>query len=337
MITHATIRTVLATVLLIAGSALAQDRLEITWGPKSETLTLDIGDKTGTFPQEMLEGSFPAPGAKAEFTSTSQWPVFAYRSRWSSDLKDWSEEDRKIALDIILMRCVDIANYPTAYPDKVISAQMIQAPKLGADHALTTLADKLRGQSLTYEMLTSGGGWPAPNAHITTTLKVGTSADGTTIFYADDSSEIDESLDRRAVVFAVHDTGTVVHFELRGEYVGKSRALGQGTVLSRMEQTAKYLGGRMEDYLDTPPTEADLKKYHSLNGERSAANEQGVSEPGASNFLTADPEATSLKDLKAMEAAAKEKRWLIPVCAGGITGFVLTMILIRRRRRHRAA
>jgi len=124
-----------------------------------------------------------------------------------------------------------------------------------------------------------------------------------------------------------------MHFELRGEYVGKSRALGQGTVLSRMEQTAKYLGGRMETYLATPPTEEDLKKYHSLNGERSAANEQGVTEEGSSNFLTADPEATSLKDLKAELKKDAEKPWVVPVCAGGATGFILATILIHRRKR----
>jgi hypothetical protein len=334
MTTKTTIRTVLAVLLLTTTAALAQDNLKITWGPNAETVSYDLGDTTTTFPQDIVTGSFPAPGEPVEFTYTSKWPVFSYRNRWSSDLTGWSDEDRAAAIDIILMRCVDVADYPTVYPDKVISTQILEAPQIGADHELLTVASKLRGKEIKYEMLTSGGGWPAPDTHIETTFKIGASADGKTIFYTDDSTEIDESITRRAVVFAAHDTGTVVYFELRGEYVGKDRLVGQGTVMSRLKETATYLGGRMEDYLDNPPTEADLAKYNSLNGERSAANEQGISDETSSNFLTADPTSPSLKDLKADMKKDAEKPWVLPVVAGGVTGFIIVTVMIRRRRKH---
>jgi hypothetical protein len=334
--------SLIAILVLTCSLTFAQTDTTVVWNSNATEMSVVIDGETVSFPQLMFRDDFPEPDTGPDATIDKTWPVFTYHLRWSASTLDWPEESRDNALDYILMRACNINAYARLYHETVISARITYPPQFVAeamDVNAVSLTGILRGQTIEYEMLTSGG-FGAPDALIETALAIGASRNGKTIFYSDESQMIDENLDKRTVIFAAHDAGDRINFELWGEYVAKDRALFRGEAMNRLERANVYLANEMVRYLDDAPTAEEIEKYNATiaAGSRTIPDGDdldgdGVSDadtPPAVTWLSVDDDAGPLKPTP---APGQDPRWLLITIATAVAlvGLVTLRAVIKRR------
>ena len=235
---------------LASRPAAQPDDFNVVWGPGGQTLALDFLGRTLRYPPDAASGTFPGPADPQQFQIQKQWPLVTLWSRWSVDKTAWPAEHRARVLDLLLMRICDTSGYPRAYP-KIVRKTTYREPPAFLNKDWTPLVEefgrRMSGRQVSYT-IDCIGGFAAANYQIVTTTTVGRSADGKTIYYHDKPEMITANLTTRQVVFAAHDAGDRICFDVKAIYVASPGALFKGIVLGRIAGSSKYLIERMCQY-----------------------------------------------------------------------------------------
>jgi hypothetical protein len=252
-------------VALIAGPVSAKEKpkdLEVQWGKDYETLSFNyLGEKT-EYPKDLVKAKFPAIGKKLEIKFEEKWPVVAMRARWSISAKDWPNEYRPEAIDLILMYACSASLYEYIYPKYIKSSKVTMPPEFKKDAAdrQYRLAEVMRGKELGYEV-TAKGGFGAADYKIKTKIRIGLSKDGKSVFYFDEPSYISDYLESREFLFGGHDAGDTMHFEIVMMSICKTPQMFKGEITRRTKETGQYFVERLYEDLSDAPTKGEIEKY----------------------------------------------------------------------------
>lgn len=254
----------LALALLPAWvSAQGQSGLNLKWGPDYRTVAFTFQGKPCDYPARVEQGDFPEPGAAPVITIEQAWPVVTMRARWTLSTEALPEKYRPDVLDLILLFGCDVELYEQTYPEAIVSSRLISLPKRSGDAPPPTLhglAERLRGQTLDYEV-EAAAGTGASNYTITTGIRFGVSKDGKTVFYYDKPGHISEHLQTREYVFAAHNKGNRVQFELLSYCVCTPRLLLKDAAMGRVADYSCYLVKQMQATMARPRTAEEIEQY----------------------------------------------------------------------------
>ncbi|MHC4562766.1 MAG: hypothetical protein ACYS8X_08360 [Planctomycetota bacterium] len=314
----------LLTVAVACQSAAGQDvqDLNVQWAEGHRALQFVFRGNALEYPHGVTTGEFPAADQPPEVDIESGWPLTTYHARWTVSTKDWPAEHRANALDLILLRACDADVFDEIYPEAVSSSHVTSRPELVKGlppSGACRLAEAMRGGQVGYELVAPGG-FGAKDAVITTTITVGFSEDGKTLMYYDDPVSITENLLDRGILFAAHDAGDHIRFEIRGHYISAPRRLFRDEALSRTKKTMAYLIQQMYEYFSAAPTDDEIASYLKLV----AAGEW--EEPSSA---TSPPKDTP--EGEARIASSFPRRHVIALLLA-VTAVVVVLLVIRLKR-----
>ena len=226
--------------------------LIIKWGTDFQSISFHLEDKSDSYPDAMLKDPFLSRKGFLDIKVLEGWPVYGIRARWTMPTADFSKKYREHALDLVLMRACDANIYTRLYA-KVIKASKVTLPlqfRLEAkDPVPNSLIEIMRGKKVGYE-ITAEGGVGAKDYTISTEIHVGVSKDGKTVFYYDKPKRISEHLSRREILFAAHDAGDHIRFEVIAYCECAPRRLFRDEMMKRVNDDSRYLIEQMKNDLD---------------------------------------------------------------------------------------
>lgn len=235
---------------------------EVAWGADFQTLCFKGGSGQICYPEEMFRGEFPPPGSPPEYHFASEWPYVSMLARWSVSTKGWPEKYRPDAIDLAMMYACDAQIYAYIFPDSILASGFTRPPGFlkEAENSRYDLAGALRGKEAEYEV-TARGGFGAADYTIRTTMRIGVSADGKTVFYHDRSSRISAHLKERDFLYAGRDAGDRLVFEARMQCECAPAIFFKGETMRRVEANGCYFVKRLHEDLGKTPTREQIENY----------------------------------------------------------------------------
>ncbi len=236
---------------------------KVYWGPHYYSLRYNAYGLEFEYPEWMINKPFGPPGQAPEIVFKKDWPIVTMRARWVVSTEKWPEKYRDNALNLIVMRAADATLYEHLYPETVRQSRFTTPPQfreLAEGVGPAPLIDRLRGNSVQYEVLCKGG-FGAKDFTIQARIKAGASEDGKTLFYYDRPDYISKHFRALEYVFAVRDEGDTARFEVWMACECTPRRMFRGETMNRTEQQGRYYVERLFETFSNPPTEKQIDDY----------------------------------------------------------------------------
>ena len=248
-----------------APSRAGQEALDVRWGADFRSLCFVFLGCRVCYPDEMARASFPPPGAGPEFDFGFDWPLVSMTARWSSVTTGWPEKYRPDALDLVVMYACDAGLYEYVFPQSIRASSFTYPPEFLREAADSRydLAGALRGREVAYEV-TARGGFGASDYTIKTSLRIGVSADGKTVFYHDRPSYISDYLKSRDFFFTGRDAGDRLVFDVRMLCECAPTYFFRGETMRRIRENGRYFVQRLHEDLNEPPAAKDIETYFAF-------------------------------------------------------------------------
>lgn len=264
--TACTLSALLVAAIAAAPAVAAEPTgLDVQWNDDYTSLSFNYLGEPGSFAESIKSGSYPSPGSPPDIQFYKSFPVVAIRAKWTASTAGWPKEYRGDALDYVIMRSADADFYHEIYP-KIIADSKITVPpefvKEANAHRDFSLVEALRGKDMKYQ-ITAMGGFGAKDYQIDTTITLGLSSDNKTAFFTDTPSYISDYLKTREYVFAAHDAGDHIRFDILVFCLCKPTWL-KGETMKRVESSSRYLIDRMYKLLSDAPTQKEIDQMNEL-------------------------------------------------------------------------
>lgn len=236
--------------------------IDAAWSADFRSLCVGAGKDRVCYPDEMFRGEFPPPGAPPEFRFGAEWPFVSMIARWSVSTSGWPKKYRPDAVDLAMMYACDAQLYEYIFPKSIAASSFTRPPGFlkEAENSRFDLAGALRGKEVEYEV-TAKGGFGAADYTIRTTMRIGVSADGKTVFYHDRPSYISDHLKSRDFFFAGRDAGDRLVFEVRMRCECAPALFFKGETMRRVEENGRYFVTRLHEDLGETPTQERIDNY----------------------------------------------------------------------------
>ena len=265
-------RTILIAITILTAAAAAapaqEGQMRVVWNSDYTSLTGQFRGQAFRCPDEVANQAkdFPNPGEKLHVDIQENWPDLTMLARWSFSTASWPGKYRDSALSYVLMCGCDADLMAKLYP-AVVSEASFTAPLQFRTSAVgprdRNILQALRGQEVMYEERCKAG-FAASDYTIKSTVRVGLSQDGKTVFYYDSPYFISQYLVDREILFAAHDVGDRILMEIRVTCVMAPRRLFRDTVISRVRETNQYYIERLYALCHDAPSVAELENYAEL-------------------------------------------------------------------------
>lgn len=228
--------------------------IKVKWAADWREIEFTFQDETCRWPEDVVNATFPPPGAEPEFKIEKKWPVVALRTRWTIPLGRLPSKYRSQIRDLILMYACDAKMYQHNYP-QVIRSSAYRCPKEFIAEAKDPfgydLAEALRGKLVAYT-ITANAGFGAPDYTIETAMRIGVSRDGKTVFYHDTPDTITAHLKSRDYLAAFHISNDNLYCEGRMLCICTRRFFFRGEQMRRVASSGQYFSSQLyHDFLET--------------------------------------------------------------------------------------
>ena len=215
----------------------------VKWNSDFTALDYSFGNSIlkGSYPKDMTKNVFPSEGKPPEIKSEKKWPDVYMNAKWTIDISSLSSAEKANKLDSILMRLCNPSFYKEDFPKTIVSTDFTLPPefKKEEENPDYNLVNSLKGKMLDYKVVMNAG-FGASDYTIKTTIHIGATEDGKTIFYYDQPEHISNHLDVREFIFAAHQTEDKIFFELNIFCKCESSKFIRGTKMNRVENDSRY-------------------------------------------------------------------------------------------------
>lgn len=238
---------------------------KVKWGKDHKKLEYTFRGKKRELPKGMKRGKFPAAGAAPRIDVTREWPVVTIQARWAISTKEWPEKYRPRALDLVLMYLCDAALYKRVFPEAVRSARLDYPPEFikQAEDLDFRLTESLRGKELKYEIKMPAG-FAKPDQMVKTTVRIGLSSDGKTVFWHDHADTVPKHLQVWDSIAALRNVGDRIECQVRMLCVCAAAETPQDDIMRRVTDNTEYVVKRACEEFQRTPTEKEIDAYLEL-------------------------------------------------------------------------
>jgi hypothetical protein len=305
----------LLTVGLVAAVVAAGQEarsLEARWSAGYDALAFAYRGETIVYPREIRPQDFPPPGQGAEYEIHMAWPIVSMQARWSTRVRGALQDRRAAATALMMTFTSDADQYEQVFPELIRAARVTNVPAhWGVVAALDdrrddfgTLLRALRGAAVQHEIVAQAG-FGAADFKIRTTLRLGVSADGKTLFYVDDPSFISDHVTNREFVLMMHDAGERICFECFMVCVCRDRWLFRGETMRRIGNQGRNFVERIAEVLDRAPTENRVRAYLASLRARAGTRVSGWLRNGVRRWTETEGPAIRKERIGRREGEAK--------------------------------
>ncbi len=215
----------------------------VKWNSDFTALEYSFGNGIlkGSYPEDMTKNVFPTVGKPPVIKSEKDWPDVFMNAKWAIDISNLSSSEKANKLDSILMRLCNPDYYKEDFPKTIVSTKFTIPPEFKKEEKNPdyNLIKSLRGKKLNYEVVMAAG-FGARDYKIKTTIHIGASEDGKTVFYYDQPEHISNHLDVREFIFAAHQTKDKIFFEINIFCKCEPSKFIRGTKMGRVEDDSRY-------------------------------------------------------------------------------------------------